>query len=243
MMKNFLRQRQNDYFSVRFKSTGGNFTVEQLEHIQKIAEDFGKSYIHITSRQEISVPFIKADDIPAVEEIIANKNIRVANIGAGLKTIIACQGNQICPSAFIDTVKISENIETRCSSYKFPKKFRIAITGCNNNCMKVNNNNIGIKGGIEPEHILERCIFCGGCAKVCPTNAIKLDRHKKRWNIDRNLCINCGKCVKRCTAALRGKSVFLIYLSGKKSDILIYDEESLYKFIDSVLESHDIKES
>ncbi|MCK5832497.1 4Fe-4S binding protein [bacterium] len=41
-----------------------------------------------------------------------------------------------------------------------------------------------------------KCISCGICARVCPTDAIKLIDGKPV--IDSGKCILCGKCVKRC---------------------------------------------
>ncbi len=42
------------------------------------------------------------------------------------------------------------------------------------------------------------CIFCGICAKKCPTQAIEVDRAAKRWTIDRLRCISCNYCVENC---------------------------------------------
>lgn len=50
-------------------------------------------------------------------------------------------------------------------------------------------------------HILlngETCIFCGICAKKCPTDAIKTARKEKSWEIERLKCIACGCCVDAC---------------------------------------------
>lgn len=50
-------------------------------------------------------------------------------------------------------------------------------------------------------HILlnaDTCIFCGICAKKCPTDAIKTARKEKSWEIERLKCISCGCCVDAC---------------------------------------------
>ena len=59
----FMRQKQKDTFSMRLKSVGGHFTAAQLGTVQQVAEKFGAGYIHLTSRQGIEIPFIKAEDI------------------------------------------------------------------------------------------------------------------------------------------------------------------------------------
>jgi formate hydrogenlyase subunit 6/NADH:ubiquinone oxidoreductase subunit I len=45
---------------------------------------------------------------------------------------------------------------------------------------------------------IESCIFCGICAKKCPTRALEVARDRKQWSIDRFKCIACGACVSAC---------------------------------------------
>lgn len=42
------------------------------------------------------------------------------------------------------------------------------------------------------------CIFCGLCAKVCPVEALKVDRKEKIWEVDDELCVKCEACVDKC---------------------------------------------
>ncbi|MBQ9753840.1 MAG: 4Fe-4S binding protein [Lentisphaeria bacterium] len=44
----------------------------------------------------------------------------------------------------------------------------------------------------------DKCIFCGMCAKKCPSNALKVTRQPKEWNFEQFRCILCGTCVEAC---------------------------------------------
>ena len=45
---------------------------------------------------------------------------------------------------------------------------------------------------------MDTCVFCGLCAKKCPTGAITVNRAEKTWSIERFGCIQCGACVESC---------------------------------------------
>ncbi|MDO4746416.1 MAG: 4Fe-4S binding protein [Bacillota bacterium] len=44
----------------------------------------------------------------------------------------------------------------------------------------------------------EDCVYCGLCAKVCPADALKIDRKEKIWEVDKEACAKCGACVEKC---------------------------------------------
>jgi ferredoxin len=39
----------------------------------------------------------------------------------------------------------------------------------------------------------DKCVFCGICARFCPTNAIEVEIGKN-FDVDLNLCMGCGAC-------------------------------------------------
>ena len=57
---------------------------------------------------------------------------------------------------------------------ELPHKFKFGITGCQNNCLKSEENDLGIKGGIKVDWRESDCIGCGVCVKACRQNAITL---------------------------------------------------------------------
>lgn len=42
------------------------------------------------------------------------------------------------------------------------------------------------------------CIFCGACARKCPSQCIAVDKTTAVWTLDPMACIGCGVCVEAC---------------------------------------------
>ena len=232
-MKYFSKQRDEKFFNVRVKSSGGEFTAAQFGAIQTLAQTFGAGRIRLTSRQEISVPFVEEKNFTAVENFCASHDLKLCPLGATLKTVTACQGSEICRSGIIDAPKIAREIERRHGGKILPTKFLIGVSGCPNNCMKVDTNDIGIVGAVKPIRG-ELCNFCGACAKICPVGALTVDREKNLWAIDET-CKHCGRCVKVCPKDLRGEVGYKIFFRDDKIFPFVRDDETLYEIIDAAL--------
>ncbi len=52
------------------------------------------------------------------------------------------------------------------------------------------------RGRVEVD--INKCIFCGMCSRRCPTDAIKVTKDCKEWQIDRLKCCTCNLCVEIC---------------------------------------------
>ena len=42
------------------------------------------------------------------------------------------------------------------------------------------------------------CVFCGACARRCPSQAITVSKQDRSWEVDRFKCVVCGVCVESC---------------------------------------------
>lgn len=45
---------------------------------------------------------------------------------------------------------------------------------------------------------MKKCVLCGMCRRVCPSDCIKVDRQTKTWEYNPFECILCGVCVEKC---------------------------------------------
>lgn len=192
----FMRQKQKNNFSLRLRVVGGNVTAKQLAKIAEVAEEFGDGHVHLTSRQSVEIPFIKLDQIEEVKAKLAEGDVEPGVCGPRVRTITACQGRAICPSGCIDTYALAKELDDRYFARELPHKFKFGITGCQNNCLKAEENDVGIKGGIRVKWIEDKCIQCGVCPKACRTDAITLEDGKIA--IDESKCNFCGRCTKAC---------------------------------------------
>ena len=44
----------------------------------------------------------------------------------------------------------------------------------------------------------EKCVDCGACVGVCPTEALTLERPAMTVELDPDQCVACGECVAAC---------------------------------------------
>jgi dissimilatory sulfite reductase (desulfoviridin) alpha/beta subunit len=209
----FIPQKQKNRFSLRIKVIGGSVTSGQLAAAARIAEEFGKGQLHLTSRQSIEIPYIKLGDIDRVKAALQENGLAPSCVGPGIRTITACQGSSICGGGLLDSGKIARQVDRKFKNMVLPHKFKIGITGCANDCLKAEENDIGIKGAMLPSFTADNCVLCGVCARICPAEAISVQLDKLAYDQDK--CIHCGRCVKRCPKACwQGKAGITLYFGG-----------------------------
>ena len=189
-MGGYMRQKQKGYGSLRLAVIGGNLTAENIKKVAEVAENYGRGYVHMTSHQGIEIPFVNFENIEEVKAELAKGGVKPGVCGPRVRTITACQGAAICPSGCIDTYALAKELDDRYFAKELPHKFKFGITGCQNNCLKSEENDVGIKGGIQVQWKESDCIQCGVCVKACRSGAITLTDGK--ISIDESKCNYCG---------------------------------------------------
>ncbi|GHU70961.1 hypothetical protein AGMMS49992_04150 [Clostridia bacterium] len=239
----FMRQIQENRFSLRLKVVGGNLTCDQVETITAVAREFGDGHIHLTSRQGVEIPFIKLNDTEKVKAALKEGGVDTGTCGARVRTVTACQGSTVCPSGCIDTYPLAVAIAERYYGKVLPHKFKFGVTGCVNNCLKAEENDLGVKGGYSIEYNRDACTLCGLCVKACRDGALAISDNEVK--LDTSKCNNCGRCAKACpTRALTGTPVYVLSFGGTFGNHIARGEsflppvrewETLFKAADAAL--------
>lgn len=243
----FMHQVQKNHFSLRLKVVGGNLTADQLLTIADLSKQYGDGYIHLTSRQAVEIPFIKLENIDEVKSNLEEGGVSTGVCGPGVRTVTACQGSAVCRFGCIDTYSLAVEVSERYSSRELPHKFKIGVTGCANNCLKAEENDIGIKGGFEIAWENHLCTLCGVCTRVCRDKALTMT--DEEILLDKNKCINCGRCVRACPFdAWKGTKGYILSFGGTFGNVIakgkrilpiITDKQVLFRVTDRALDFFD----
>lgn len=236
-----VRQKQKGYVALRLHAVGGEFTSAQMQAIAGVAETYGRSRLHLSTRQGIEIHFVPVSGIePAIRELEAAGVTMGAN-GPRVRILTACPGAETCRWGIFDTKEVARELDRRYFAREVPYKFKIAVTGCPNNCAKATENDIGVMGAIVPAWDGAACDDCGACEKICPVSAIR--KVDERSVVDTTLCLNCSRCTTSCprgawTVARRGFVLWIGGTMGKtprladRLDGVIESTEELYALVE-----------
>ncbi len=231
----FLSNKGTDNFSGRIITVNGKITAAQQKCIAEAAEKFGNGIITFTTRLTIEVQGIPYDKIEDFRAYIAKEGLVTGGTGSVVRPVVACKGTT-CQYGLLDSYRLSETIHERFyhgySSVKLPHKFKIAVGGCPNNCVKPDLNDFGIVGQRVPIVDLEKCRGCGKCqvSTACPVGASRVTDGK--LVIDPDKCNNCGRCVGKCPfrAAEESTYGYRVYIGGRWGKGLLRDRSWIRYF-------------
>lgn len=216
----FLNNKGTDNFSARILTVNGKVTAAQHRAMADAAEKFGNGVLTFTTRQTVEVQGIPYEKLEEFQKFVEDAGMSIGGTGAKVRPVVSCKGTT-CQYGLLDSFAISEEIHKRFyegyHDVKLPHKFKIAVGGCPNNCVKPNLNDLGIIEQRIPHFEADLCKGCKKCSveAVCPMGAAKVS--DKKLHIDENVCIHCGRCVGNCRfdSIKDGAYGFKIFIGGR----------------------------
>lgn len=216
----FLNNKGTDNFSARVITVNGRITAAQHRCLADAAEKFGNGTLTFTTRLTVEIPGIPYEKIEEFQAFIAREGLETGGTGPLVRPVVSCKGTT-CQYGLLDTFALSEEIHQRFykgyRTVKLPHKFKIAVGGCPNNCVKPDLNDLGIIGQRIPQFVEAECKGCKKCSveAACPMGAAKVVDGVLERNPE--LCNNCGRCIGKChfNALSEGTYGFRIYIGGR----------------------------
>jgi ferredoxin-nitrite reductase len=148
-----------DAFMMRVKIPGGILTPEQSRVIGKIAANFangpipnphfGNNFLDLTTRQDVQMHWIKMGDVPEIWRTLEEVGITtVQACGDSARNVLCCPVSGLGHEEVIDAYPlvraISEYFTGNREYANLPRKFKMSVTGCLEDCAQAEINDIGM---------------------------------------------------------------------------------------------------
>ena len=218
----FLHDKNTeDIFNARVITRNGKITAEECRIISEASEKFGSGKISMTVRMSMEIQGIPYENIEPLRNFLAEYGLETGGTGRKVRPVTSCKGTT-CQYGLIDTYELSEEIHKvfykGYENVSLPHKFKIAVGGCPNNCVKPDLNDVGIIGQRAPSVDLSKCRGCKVCQveKACPIKASrKPDGEKVIYDSEK--CNHCGRCMNKCPfkAYDNYKNGYGVYIGGR----------------------------
>ncbi|MBO8183372.1 MAG: nitrite/sulfite reductase [Archaeoglobus sp.] len=147
---------------LRIKIPGGVLKHKNLIEIAELADEFGRGYAEITTRQDIQLHWINPDEAIEIFERLYRMGFTTDLCGQAFRE--TCHGdvrNIVCcplmgktgPNFSQPAIEIDNFFSGKSEYITLPHKFKIALTACGNDCIKLHANDLSLfwmGGGFIP---------------------------------------------------------------------------------------------
>lgn len=213
-------KRFDDVFNVRVITRNGKITAEEQRTIAEAAELFGSGAVTMTTRLTLEIQGVAYDKIDDTIAYLKERGLETGGTGSLVRPVVSCKGTT-CQYGLLDSFDLSEKLHERFyigyHGVTLPHKFKIAVGGCPNNCVKPDLNDLGIVGQRVPLVDFAKCRGCKKCQveASCPVHVAKVENGKIL--IDPNACNNCGRCKGKCPfgALEEYQEGYKVYIGGR----------------------------
>ena len=236
-----------DRFNCRVLTRNGKITSRESIAIAQAAERFGSGEVAMTTRQTVEIQGVPFENIEPMRAFLAEYGLETGGTGPKVRPIVSCKGTT-CVFGLADTYSLSRKIHelfyVGYHEVRLPHKFKIAVGGCPNNCVKPDLNDLGIIGQRVLRRDLSKCRGCKKCAveAACPLKTAHVEEGKLVCRV----CNNCGRCVGKCPFGVTDEYVdgFKVCIGGrwgKKTaqgrplDVILETEEEVLALVEKCI--------
>ena len=136
----FLRNPTPGYFMVRVRISGGKTTADQMRTLAYLANTFGNGVLDLTTRQQFQLRHLKIEHVPEVFRLMEEAGLTSLQTGMdNVRNIMTCPVAGLTAQETFDATRLIERLTGEIVGNRaysnLPRKFNMAITGCPENCL------------------------------------------------------------------------------------------------------------
>jgi ferredoxin-nitrite reductase len=145
----FFRKHTPGHFMMRIRIPNGITDARQLRAIARIANQFGRGIMDITTRQQMQLRWITIEHVP---EILARlREVGLVTLQTGMdniRNIVGCPVAGLTPNELFDASPVARAFTDAFVGDRaftnLPRKFNVGITGCRENCTHAETQDIAL---------------------------------------------------------------------------------------------------
>ena len=184
-------QRQGgDAFMLRIKVPGGRLTAPQAEVIGGIADTFargpapnpvfGDAYLDITTRQDIQLHWVRIAAVPEIwARLEAVGMTTVQACGDSARNVLCCPVSGLDADEVLDAHPVAQAVSDFFTGNReyanLPRKFKLSVTGCREDCAQAEINDIGLWPARRDDGTVGFNVLVGGGLSDGPRMASDID--------------------------------------------------------------------
>jgi ferredoxin-nitrite reductase len=186
----YPQRQEGDAFMLRLKVPGGRMNAAQTRRIGEIVDRFargpsdhprwGDRYCDITTRQDIQLHWVTIGDVPEIWSMLEDVDMTsVQACGDSARNVLGCPVAGVDADEAFDATPVVEAISdffTGNREYSnLPRKFKLSVTGCLDDCAQAEINDIGMWPARSADGELGFNLLVGGGLSDGPRMATDLD--------------------------------------------------------------------
>jgi ferredoxin-nitrite reductase len=186
----YPQKQGGDAFMMRIKIPGGVLTPEQSRVVGKIAADFargpvpnphfGNNFLDLTTRQDVQMHWIKMENVPEIWRRLEEAGITtVQACGDSARNVLCCPVSGLGQEEAIDAYPVAQAISAYFTGNReyanLPRKFKMSVTGCLEDCAQAEINDVGMLPARMEDGTLGFNLRVGGGLSDGPRMASDID--------------------------------------------------------------------
>ena len=166
----FHRKPTRPFFMMRFRFPSGIASTRQLRAVADIFDDFGRGFGDLTTRQQIEPRWRRIEDMPRVMERLDAVGLTSLQTGMdNVRGVVGCALAGLYPEELLNAAPLCAQFQDMFVGDRaytnLPRKFNVAITGCPDNCIDAESQDVALIPAVNEvgnEHIRGFNVLVGG---------------------------------------------------------------------------------
>jgi ferredoxin-nitrite reductase len=197
----FLRNPTPGHFMIRVRIPGGKTNSYQLRALAGIAASYGNGLLDVTTRQQVQLRHITIEHVPVIFSKLEEVGLTSLQTGMdNVRNIMTCAVAGLSPDELCDATPVARVLDDEILNNReysnLPRKMNIAITGCPDNCLHAETQDLALVPAyhdIGHDKCLGFNVFAGG----------KLGSGGYRIASPLNIFVNPAEAFDVCRAIIR----------------------------------------